>query len=106
MYVYPSVESISINRCVSYFLMSSFLYYEKHENILHDNDFDFVCKRLINEWGDITHHHKHLINLDSLKAGTGYDIKYNNRIIGAANQWYKDYLEWEKNNIDGLVLNT
>lgn len=92
----PNVNEISINRCVSYYLMSSYLYYKGDICILEDNEFDYMCKRLYDEWDNVTHHHKHFIDRDSLKAGTGYELQYNTRIRSAASQWYEDYLEYEK----------
>ena len=39
---------------------------------------------IITNWSEITHWHKPLINLESLKAGTGYDIKYPERVVNGA----------------------
>tara|TARA_R110002153_G_scaffold29711_16_gene91267 strand:+ start:7249 stop:7539 length:291 start_codon:yes stop_codon:yes gene_type:complete len=91
MSLYPNVEEISINRCVPYYLMSSYLYYKQDKSVLHDNDYDSLCKRIIKEWDSITHIHKHFISKESLEAGTGYSNQYTNRIVGAACTWYKDY---------------
>lgn len=91
MSLYPNINEISVNRCVPYYLMSSYLYYKEDKFVLHDNDYDLLCKRIIKEWDSITHFHKHFIDLDSLKAGTGYSNEYNNRIASAACTWYNDY---------------
>ena len=92
----PNVYEISINRCVPYYLMSSFLYYKGDKHILDDNEFDYLCKRLYDEWDNITHYHKDLLDRDSLRAGTGFELQYNSRIEGAANQWYFDYEQNQK----------
>ena len=69
---------------VPYYLMYSYLYYEKNESIVNDAEYDMICKRLYDEWENVEHYHKHLVDRDSLIAGTGYTIVYNERIKGAA----------------------
>tara|TARA_R100000544_G_C2208615_1_gene50677 strand:- start:614 stop:832 length:219 start_codon:yes stop_codon:yes gene_type:complete len=69
--------------------MSSYLYYKKDKQVLTDDEFDTLCKRLLDEWDSIEHMHKHLITKEDLQAGTGYAIEYTNMIIGAAERWYK-----------------
>ena len=83
------VDSVSLNRLIPIFLMSSYLYYEKNKSVLTDEQFDNVCKKLYNNWEKVTHMHKHLISKDDLLAGSGYGIKYTNMIKGGAMSWYK-----------------
>ena len=83
------IENLSINRLVPYYLMSSYLYYKEDRQVLTDDEYDALCKRLLNEWDNVQHMHKYLITKQDLKAGTGYAIKYTNMIIGAANRWYE-----------------
>ena len=64
--------------------MFSYAYYQENESLVPDAEYDQICQDLITNWNDITHWHKPLLNLESLKAGTGYDIKYPNRVVGAA----------------------
>tara|TARA_B100000925_G_scaffold212128_1_gene161828 strand:- start:10282 stop:10545 length:264 start_codon:yes stop_codon:yes gene_type:complete len=84
------IENLSPNRMMAYFLMSSYLYYEKDKSVLTDFQFDNLCEKLIEKWNEITHPHKKLVNIDDLKAGTGYRIKYTNMIMDAAELWYKE----------------
>jgi hypothetical protein len=35
--------------------------------------------------------HKHLLDKESLKAGSGYGIEYTNLIRGASLDWYKQH---------------
>ncbi len=72
------------NMLVPYYLMFSYLYYEKNISLIDDTEFDSLCKTLLEKFDSLKHFHKHLVKKDSLTAGTGYDIKYNNRIIGGA----------------------
>ena len=72
------------NMLVPYYLMFSYAYYKENESLIPDTEYDQICQDLITNWNDITHWHKRLLNLDSLKAGTGYDIKYPNRVVSAA----------------------
>ena len=63
-------------------------YYEG-DPIISDDEFDALGKRLLDEWDQVEHMHKHLITKDDLMAGTGYAIKYTNMIKGAANRWHQ-----------------
>ena len=86
--LYPNVKEISSNRLIPYYLMSSYLYYDEDKVVLSDNDFDFICKRILDEWDKITHVHKPLVDRESIKAGTGFGNQYTNMIKGAAYAWY------------------
>ena len=69
--------------------MSSYLYYEQDKNVLDDAQFDYLCKKLYDNWDSVEHMHKHLIDKDNLKAGSGYGIEYTNLIVSSANSWYE-----------------
>ena len=81
------------NMLVPYYLMYSYAYYKENESLISDTEYDDICKQIIDKWDNITHWHKSLLTLDALKAGTGYDIEYPNRVISAA----KTLIEKEKN---------
>ena len=66
----------NINLLVPSYLIHSYLYYVQHTSIIEDEDFDRLCKTLHDEYDNITHHHKHLIDKESLLAGTGYAVEY------------------------------
>ena len=73
------------NMLVPYYLMFSYAYYKENESLIPDSEYDQICQDLITNWDNITHWHKPLLSLESLKAGTGYDIaKYPNRVVSAA----------------------
>ena len=72
------------NMLVPYYLMFSYAYYKENESLVSDTEYDQICRDLITNWNDITHWHKRLLNLESLKAGTGYDIRYPERVVNAA----------------------
>ena len=74
------------NMLVPYYLIHSFLYYEKDDPIISDEEYDRICKMLYDAYDIVEHHHKHLIDKNSLLAGTGYHLQYNARIEGAATQ--------------------
>ena len=69
------------NMLVPYYLMFSYAYYQENESLVSDAEYDQICKDLITNWSEITHWHKPLIKLESLKAGTGYDIRYPERVV-------------------------
>lgn len=87
------INTLKQSQLVPYYLMSSFLYYESHpqwESPLSDVEYDNLCKRVLSEWDDIEHRHKHLIDYMSLSAGTGYYLKqddYPQIVQGAAIAW-------------------
>ena len=82
-----NIETLHINRLVPFYLMSSYLYYKEDRRVLTDEDFDRLAKRLLDNWDSVEHMHKHLISKEDLQAGTGYAIKYTQRIINAAKNW-------------------
>ena len=72
------------NMLVPYYLMHSYLYYEMDEPIISDIEYDELCRELKEKWDSVEHFHKHLVDVQSLGAGTGYQVKYNKRIASAA----------------------
>ena len=72
------------NMLIPYYLMFSYLYYEKNISLIEDGEFDDMCKTLLEKLDSLTHMHKHLVKKESLTAGTGYDIKYTNLIKDSA----------------------
>jgi len=84
------LHNISLNRLVPIYLMSSYLYYEHDKNVIDDTQFDYLCKKLYDNWDSVEHMHKHLIDKDNLKAGSGYGITYTNLIMSSALKWYKE----------------
>ena len=84
------LHNVSLNRLVPIYLMSSYLYYEHDKNVIDDIQFDYLCKKLYDNWDSVEHMHKHLIDKDNLKAGSGYGITYTNLIMSSALKWYKE----------------
>ena len=72
------------NMLIPYYLMFSYLYYEKNISLIEDGEFDDMCKTLLEKLDSLTHMHNHLVKKESLIAGTGYDIKYTNLIKDSA----------------------
>jgi len=72
------------NMLVPYYLMHSYLYYVMNDPIIEDIEYDELCRELKEKWDSVEHYHKHLIDKQSLGAGTGYQLQYNERIkLGA-----------------------
>ena len=82
-----NIETLPINRLVPFYLMSCYLYYKEDRQVLTDEDFDQLAKRLLDNWDSVEHMHKHLISKGDLQAGTGYAIQYSQRIINSAKHW-------------------
>tara|TARA_B110000285_G_C15085902_1_gene596206 strand:+ start:107 stop:391 length:285 start_codon:yes stop_codon:yes gene_type:complete len=70
------------NMMIPWYLMASYAYYEESDPIFTDFYYDSIARRMIDEWKNIHHFHKHLISLDDLTAGC-YIGRYPNRIINA-----------------------
>lgn len=70
------------NLMIPWYLMASYAYYEENDPIFSDYFYDTLAQRMIKEWKNLSHFHKHLISLDDLSAGC-YIGDYPNRIIGA-----------------------
>ena len=80
----PRIWEQNENMLIPYYLMFSYLYYEKNISLIDDAEFDGMCKTLLDKLDTLTHMHKHLVKKESLTAGTGYDIKYTNLIKDSA----------------------
>ena len=80
----PRIWEENENMLIPYYLMFSYLYYEKNISLIDDAEFDGMCKTLLDKLDTLTHMHKHLVKKESLTAGTGYDIKYTNLIKDSA----------------------
>ena len=72
------------NMLVPYYLMFSYLYYEKDVSLIEDTEFDKLCQTLLEKYDNVEHMHKHLVSKEALTAGTGYDIVYTNMIKDSA----------------------
>ena len=82
----PRIWEQNENMLIPYYLMFSYLYYEKNISLIDDAEFDGMCKTLLDKFDGLTHMHKHLVTKESLTAGTGYDIKYTNLIKDSADR--------------------
>jgi NAD-dependent DNA ligase len=72
------------NMLIPYYLMFSYLYYEKNISLIDDGEFDKMCRTLLEKYDDLEHMHKHLVTKGDLTAGTGYGIKYTEIIKNSA----------------------
>lgn len=87
----------SINRCVSWYLMASYMYYVCDQNIMPDGDYDELGKRIIAEWDNITHRHKKFLTLEVDESNngqrnlSGFNIEEYPLIVqSAAHQVYRE----------------
>ena len=84
LYVGHRIWDKNPNMLIPYYLMFSYLYYEKNITLIDDTEFDQMCKTLLEKYDEVEHMHKHLVKKENLTAGTGYDIKYTNMIKDSA----------------------
>ena len=62
----PRIWEQNENMLIPYYLMFSYLYYEKNISLIDDGEFDRMCKTLLEKLDTLTHMHKHLIKKESL----------------------------------------
>jgi NAD-dependent DNA ligase len=58
------------NMLVPYYLMLSYAYYKQDDPIVSDGFYDKLARKLLKEYDNIEHYHKHLISKDDLRAGS------------------------------------
>jgi NAD-dependent DNA ligase len=68
--------------------MASYAYYRDDDPILSDGVYDQMSKDLISQWDSIEHYHKHLLDRDSLIAGS-YLGEYPSIVVDSLKQLRK-----------------
>lgn len=63
-----------MNSAFGLYLEHSYRYYEMDQPLISDAQFDQLCQILVEGWDQITHRYKHLADIETLKAGTGYQL--------------------------------
>lgn len=76
------------NMLVPYYLMLSFAYYKQDDPIVSDAFYDKLARKLLKEYDNIEHYHKHLISKDALEAGS-FLGEYPSIVEGALNDLRK-----------------
>lgn len=71
-----TVERMKDGQMVQHFLMASFAYYHRNESPMTDHAFDRLCQRLLERYDHVVHPHKYLIDKDMLRAGSGYNLRW------------------------------
>ena len=72
------------------YLIHSYLYYEQDTNLISDEEFNSICKKLLDNFDEIEHPHKYLLDKESLKANTEFTIKYPSIVKHCAKIRYKE----------------
>lgn len=73
--VFSAAIESSLNMLVPYFLSASYLYYIRDESLFSDALYDAICEALRENFDDLEHRHKHVIDRDALMAGTAFTLK-------------------------------
>jgi hypothetical protein len=76
------------NMLVPYYLMLSFAYYKQDDPIVSDAFYDKLARKLLKEYDNIEHYHKHLISKGDLEAGS-FLGEYPSIVEGALNDFRK-----------------
>jgi NAD-dependent DNA ligase len=74
------------NMLVPYYLMLSYAYYKQDDPIVSDAFYDKLARKLLKEYDNIEHYHKHLISKDALEAGS-FLGEYPSIVEGALNSF-------------------
>jgi NAD-dependent DNA ligase len=74
------------NMLVPYYLMLSYAYYKLDDPLVSDAFYDKLARKLLKEYDNIDHYHKHLISKDDLQAGS-FLGEYPSIIGGALNSF-------------------
>ena len=73
----PVQPQINIGKLIYKYLVHSYLYYEKNESVISDNEYDNIV-RLLSENYELVeksnHIHKHLIDKNALESFTGFGL--------------------------------
>ena len=64
----------SMYRLCDLYQATSYLYYKKDESLISDETYDLLAKELLKRYNEIPNNYE--IDKNSLKAGTGYALKY------------------------------
>lgn len=70
--------------------MAAYAYYVEDDPILPDEMFDRMARRMLDQWDNIEHYHKNLLDEATLKAGT-YLGEYPSRVKGAVKSVRETY---------------
>ena len=87
---------IPIFKLISQYLIHSYLYYGCSVSLMPDHEYDQLCRDLLRRWDEVEaceHDHARLLELDALKAGSGYHIhphRYPRIVVGAATELAKE----------------
>ena len=76
------------NMLVPYYLMLSFAYYKQDDPIVSDAFYDKLARKLLKEYDNIEHYHKHLISKGDLEAGS-FLGEYPSIVEGGLNSFRK-----------------
>ena len=86
------LKNMRLDRLFSRVLMCSYMYYDgRIESPWTDSQYDYACKRLHDEYDNFDHVNKNLLSRESLKTGSGFSIKYTERIRIASEIWRNIY---------------
>lgn len=89
------------DRDLNDYFVHCYLYYKLNCPVIHDYDFDLLCKGILAKWDTISHPHKDIVSKKDLAAGTGYSIKaYPDDVVKEAEKLREKFLEELKQEVD------
>lgn len=73
----------NVNMVVPLYLIAAYAYYVKDDPIISDSLYDSMANTFLSFYDQIEHRHKHLVDKDSLSAGTCLIKEYPSIVDGA-----------------------
>lgn len=71
---YTVREKCGVSALIPWVLMASYAYYVLDKPLISDGVFDNACRELLEHWDQAEHRHKHLIDQDSLRSGSLFQL--------------------------------
>lgn len=80
------------NAVISWWLMASYMYYDRDEPFLSDACYDSLGRKIATNWKVLTHQHKYLIPEPDGSIVHGFGIHFPSMVIGGACALVRDHL--------------
>jgi len=74
------------------YILASYLYYDRNFSVMSDHEYDQLCMELEMMFDGVTHWAKYLVDRETLKAGSGYNLHHRvpGALVGMANYWRRE----------------
>ena len=67
---------MTLKEAVSTYIMSSYMYYVHDKSCISDNEYDMICKRILDNYDNTGHSLSWILSKGELACGSGYRVCY------------------------------